>query len=504
MVVSAFGREGNGGDLGNTGQIVGGARGGGIKVDRITGARMQAVGNVVALARVIAAARSEGTGDGQVGAHQGDVLAAGGELEVGVQVAIGVENGVIRSVDNQESTAGHDGPGRKGPLGEIAGVVGEVPAAEVDRTRPRIEDLDPVLTGAGNLIRDRIPRVRIVGRATVIGGHELVDDHLANYLSRETEGGPGPGRPGGVLGPGAEIIGGGWAQIAEEGREIAAINTDAQGVVPVPNRGASVVVAVVDRDLRRVVSGGGNLAIHLRCGGSDIRGYAIGDRWRRKREGGEASAGGRPGGGAGVLGEGAVIVGRVVGEVVGAGGEGSGLGTDVHRVIPRSRTRATVVVAVVDRDVWILSARGRNGAIEIGEGETDVTGGGIDDARCIRWRHRGEARRRVSPIIARAVARKTAEVIGGGTRQAADACGEGAILVDKGDGVVPGTGVGASVVVAPVESNVRVLVAGIGDLAADGGGGGLDVAGAGVDDRGRSDGYGGSGKELCRDNDRAC
>ncbi len=75
-----------------------------------------AVGDVVVLGRVVAAAGAELAGDGGCGAHQGEVFATRGEPEVGVQVAVGVGGVVAGGVDDQETARGDDGAGGEGPL----------------------------------------------------------------------------------------------------------------------------------------------------------------------------------------------------------------------------------------------------------------------------------------------------------------------------------------------------------------------------------------------------
>jgi len=101
-----------------------------------------------------------------VGPDEGQVLAVGIEFEVGVKV-VGMGGVAARQTrgEDDQVIARAEGAGGERPLTQVLGVVGQVPALQVDRRDGGVVDLDPVPVGVGI---GRIPRLVVVG-------HELGD-----------------------------------------------------------------------------------------------------------------------------------------------------------------------------------------------------------------------------------------------------------------------------------------------------------------------------------------
>jgi hypothetical protein len=75
--------------------------------------------------------RFEFAGDGDtVGAHEGEVFTAGGELKIGMQAGSRSASICARGEDHQEP-AGRQVGGRKPPFVEVTRIIGEGPSAQV-------------------------------------------------------------------------------------------------------------------------------------------------------------------------------------------------------------------------------------------------------------------------------------------------------------------------------------------------------------------------------------
>jgi hypothetical protein len=101
-----------------------------------------------------------------VGRDEPEVLAAGRELKVGMELDPAAA--VLPGREDDEVVAGREaglGDGRDLPLGRLAALVGQERAREVDEARPGVEELDPV----GLL-------AVLVVEAGAAGRRELVDD----------------------------------------------------------------------------------------------------------------------------------------------------------------------------------------------------------------------------------------------------------------------------------------------------------------------------------------
>ena len=80
---------------------------------------------------------------GPVGLDQREVLAAGAQLEVRVQLRTGDGAVLVRAEHQQVRVVGDDLGGER-PLGEVRGIVCQVPAVQVDRRARGVLELDPV------------------------------------------------------------------------------------------------------------------------------------------------------------------------------------------------------------------------------------------------------------------------------------------------------------------------------------------------------------------------
>ena len=95
--------------------------------------------------------------------HQCQILAAGTELEVGVQRSARVAVVVVRGED-EEVLAGVEIHCREFPFAQVAVVVGQVPVFEIDLQRADIINLNPVWEIAAR-----------VSWRTGVGRHKLID-----------------------------------------------------------------------------------------------------------------------------------------------------------------------------------------------------------------------------------------------------------------------------------------------------------------------------------------
>ena len=76
-----------------------------------------------------------------VGRDERQILTVGVQSEVRVKL---VADSVLSGREDDEPLTGLEDAGRKAPARKVAGKVGEKPTAQIDRTRPRVLDLDPV------------------------------------------------------------------------------------------------------------------------------------------------------------------------------------------------------------------------------------------------------------------------------------------------------------------------------------------------------------------------
>ena len=108
------------------------------------------------------------------GAHQREVLAAGGKPEVGVERLSRGRAVLVRGKDDG-IFSGRQGLGGQDPLGEISGLVREAPPAQVQRRGRRVVDLDPVrpvtvlvleprVVARQELVQDRLLRGQVAGK----------------------------------------------------------------------------------------------------------------------------------------------------------------------------------------------------------------------------------------------------------------------------------------------------------------------------------------------------
>ncbi len=106
----------------------------------------------------------QGGGDRAVRPHQRQVLAAGGQVEAGVQ-GRARHGAVLARGKHHQKTARLEAHRREAPFGEVVGVVREEPPVEVHRDGAGVVQLDPVRV-IPVLVRQRAP----------VAGHELGDD----------------------------------------------------------------------------------------------------------------------------------------------------------------------------------------------------------------------------------------------------------------------------------------------------------------------------------------
>ena len=118
-----------------------------------------------------------------VGLDQGQVIALGGELEVGVQFPAGLASVFVGGEDQQVTVADQVGGGEL-PLPEVAPIIREIPTAELRGFGAAVVNLDPV---------GELP-VGVAERAPV-GRHELSDEEAFRREGfRSREDGPGDDR----------------------------------------------------------------------------------------------------------------------------------------------------------------------------------------------------------------------------------------------------------------------------------------------------------------------
>ena len=154
-----------------------------------------AIAEIVALRRVVDPCRGRGAGGG-VGAEQGQRAALFAEGEIGVEIA-GRGLAVLAAGEDHEAGARGEGAGRKDPAAGHGRVVGQRPAAQVDRSRAGIVQLDP---------RRKVP-VLVAGAVGVAAGHhggaaivreELRDDDRAGRADGGIPACAGEGIAGGI------------------------------------------------------------------------------------------------------------------------------------------------------------------------------------------------------------------------------------------------------------------------------------------------------------------
>ena len=148
------------------------------------------------------------------------------------RLPIGIGLVVSRGVDQQEAARIERGRRREGPLVGSRGVIGEVPAAEVEGRGAGVEDLDPVVARARTWLAIGYQRFGLFDYAAVVGGHELVDDQLAHVQGGETRGAGRPGRAGAILREGAEVVGGERTEPGEGLEKSGALRPERERAVP--------------------------------------------------------------------------------------------------------------------------------------------------------------------------------------------------------------------------------------------------------------------------------
>ena len=116
-------------------------------MDRCAAAAWRAVGNVAELLRVVEAA-----GHAEIRTDEGDVSAARGEREVGVQDAVGWSAGP--GGEDDLMAAGGDRRARECPLERDTAVIAQVPADQVDTRCPIVADFDPIVKLTTDLTGD--------------------------------------------------------------------------------------------------------------------------------------------------------------------------------------------------------------------------------------------------------------------------------------------------------------------------------------------------------------
>jgi hypothetical protein len=131
---------------------------------------------------------------GAVGAHERQVAAFLGELEIGVELCARLGAVLSRGEDEKLSARLEEGCGET-PLRQLVGVVGEVPTAELDGGRRAALNLDPVGVAAV-LVRNPRP---ILGKDlrnddVLRSRHRLHGGELQEQREREPPRASGPRR----------------------------------------------------------------------------------------------------------------------------------------------------------------------------------------------------------------------------------------------------------------------------------------------------------------------
>ena len=113
---------------------------------------MNAIGNIGGLTGIVASSLIEFAADRSIGPDQGKEVAFGREFKIGGRASIGI--GFAGTIGNHHEifACAQDRLGREGPLSEVVGIIGEVPAAQVEGW-PAIVDLDPVVEDSGRCVR---------------------------------------------------------------------------------------------------------------------------------------------------------------------------------------------------------------------------------------------------------------------------------------------------------------------------------------------------------------
>ena len=120
--------------------------------------------NAMEVVRAQQAAKERGAFDeAAIRANEGEVFTTAGKLEIGVQLAPGIES-VLGGSEDHEVFARAQIEVREGPFVEVGLVISEKPAVQSHGRFSRIEDLDPVLCVAV-----------FISQAILVGGHELGD-----------------------------------------------------------------------------------------------------------------------------------------------------------------------------------------------------------------------------------------------------------------------------------------------------------------------------------------
>ena len=354
-----------------------------------------------------------------------------------MKVPVGIDDSASGSIHDEELPRPDIRRRWKSPFGPIPRIIGEVPAAEIISRVTRVEDFNPIITGAGKLIGDGIPAIGVVAISAIVGGHEFVDRQITHLKRGEGGGRFRPSRAGGILGKGPVVVGRERTESVQDLREIAAPGAQFDRVVPASRVGARIVISEIDRNGRRIIPGGGHASADFRGCSRDVCRGRVDHGRKRKGIGGKARRRRRPIGSTRVLGEGAEVISGVVRETEKIRGKGTRLRAHTHRIIPGSRNGASVVITEVDGDVWSFPACRGHTPVEIGFDIAHAGSRTVHHNRRIGRRTGRKGRGGICPIIAGSIAHETTEEVGRRGCQTGEVGSKHATLGTQINGIVP-------------------------------------------------------------------